>query len=477
MPDKNMVSPRLTILDQQQIQQVHHYSLQILSSVGVRVKSELARKLLTGAIGSNADQDDRFFIPSELVEWALKAAPATIAVYDREGSLAFELPGQTRFGIGVTDLYYQDPETSQTVPFARKHMAQAVRLGNALPSFDIISTVGVIQDVAPDVSDLFAALEMSVNTTKPLIILVSNENVFPAVLDLLEHLRGKLADRPSIIPYFNPITPLVINTGTVDKMRVAIERGLPVIYSNYGMAGATLPITPAGMLALLNAELLAGLVLGQLIKEGAPMILGSLPAYFNMQGKGSFYDSKSYLVDLAMAEMMNHYQLPHAGSSGSGVGWGADLITSGHQWMNHLVSCCGKVGLVPFVGDALGSMAFSPAIIVYANDIIQQVRRFRQGFVLDDATVAIEDIASVGPGGHFLLSELTFNEFRNAYHQSNIFEKLTFDSWKEKGCPRAEDSLKKYTQQMLRESQPPANHDDMMAQGEAFIKSFQLKSR
>lgn len=51
-------------------------------------------------------------------------------------------------------------------------------------------------------------------------------------------------------------------------------------------------------------------------------------------------------MDLAMAEMMNHYQLPHAGSSGSGVGWGADLITSGHQWMNHLVSCCGMVKLL-----------------------------------------------------------------------------------------------------------------------------------
>jgi trimethylamine--corrinoid protein Co-methyltransferase len=476
MSEKNIVRPRITVLDQQQIQQVHHYSMGILSSIGVRVESEFARKLMIGAIGSSAGRDDRVCIPSELVGWALNAAPSTITVYDRDGSSAFELPDQTRFGIGVTDLYYQDPETNQAVPFSREHMALSVRLGNAMTSFDIISTVGVIQDVAPDVSDLYAALEMTANTVKPLILLVSNEDIFPAVLDLMEHLRGEFIDRPSVIPYFNPITPLVINAGTVDKMRVAIERGLPIIYSNYGMAGATTPITPAGVLALLNAELLAGLVLGQLIKEGAPMILGSLPAYFNMQGKGSFYDPNSYLVDLAIAEMTNHYHLPHAGSSGSGVGWSADLITSGHQWMNHLVSCCGKVGLVPFVGDALGSMVFSPAIIVYANDIIQQVRRFRQGFVLEDAAVAMQDIAEVGPGGHFLLSDLTLNQFRNAYHQSDIFEKLTFDSWQEKGCPRAEDSLRSHTQQLLNECQPPANHDDLLAQGEAFIKSLQLNS-
>jgi trimethylamine--corrinoid protein Co-methyltransferase len=355
-------------------------------------------------------------------------------------------------------------------------MAQAVRMGNSLAGFDVISTMGVIQDVSPDVSDLYAALEMAANTVKPLVILISKESAFPDVLDLLKLLRGDIMEHPSILPYFNPITPLVINAGTAEKMRVAIERGLPFIYSNYSMAGATTPITPAGMLALLNAELLAGLVLGQLIKEGTPMILGSLPAYFNMQGKGSFYDPKSYLVDLAMAEMMHYYQLPHVGISGSGAGWGADLITSGHQWMNHLISCCGKVGLVPFVGDVLGSMVFSPALVAYANDIIQQVRRFRQGFVLDAVTAAVDDIVKVGPGGNYLLSDLTLDQFRNDCHQSNIFEKLTFDAWQDKGCPRAEDSLKKYTQRLLKECQPPVNHDDLIARGEAFIKSLKTNS-
>ena len=226
----------------------------------------------------------------------------------------------------ISDLYFQEPETDQVVPFERKHIEFSTRLGHSLPSFDVISTVGVLQDLSPEVSDLYATLEMTVNTTKPIIILISNENVFPAVLDLLENLHGNLSERPFVIPYFNPITPLVINTGTVDKMWAAIERKLPIIYSNYGMAGASTPITPAGTLALLNAELLAGLTLGQLIREGTPIILGSLPAYFDMKGAGSLYAPKSYLMDLGCAEMMAHYRIPHAGTSGSGQGWGADLI-------------------------------------------------------------------------------------------------------------------------------------------------------
>jgi trimethylamine--corrinoid protein Co-methyltransferase len=472
MNGANIIKPSLTVLDPGQIKQVHEYSLQILATTGVRVDSAKARQLFAQAIGPKAVDGDRVSIPSKLVEWALQVAPSSVDVYDRNGSIVFSLPDRARFGIGVTVLYFQDPETDAVVQFDRQHMLSSVRLGDALSSFDVISTTGIIQDVPPEASDLYATLEMTANTTKPLIILVSDESTFPAVLDLLEHLHGDLAARPSIIPYFNPITPLVINTGTVDKMFVAIERRLPFIYSNYGMAGASTPITPAGALALLNAELLAGLTLGQLIREGTAMILGTLPAYFDMKESKSFYDPKSYLIDLACAEMMAHYRLPHAGTSGSGQGWGADLIAGGHQWLNHLISCMGKVGLAPFVGDNLGSLVFSPKIIVYADEIIRQARLFAEGFVLDDAAVGLEEVAEVGPGGHFLMSNLTFKLCREAYYSSAIFDRLTLDKWQARDCPRVEDLLRAHTRQLMANCKPPNNHSDVVAKGEAFIKAF-----
>ena len=472
MKKANIVQPNLNTLDQQQIIKVHDYSLRILSTVGMRVDSSEARKRFAQAIGSQAVDGDRVRIPSDLVEWAIQAAPARIDIYDRKGMLTFRLPDQTRFGVGVTSLYYQEPETDAVVPFTRQHMETCVRLGNDLPSFDAISTVGIVQDVAPQVSDLYATLEMAANTAKPLIILISDENAFPLVMDLLEQLHGDLAPRPSIIPYLNPITPLVINKTTVDKMFVAIERGLPFIYANYGMAGASTPITPAGQLALMNAEVLAGLTLGQLIKEGTPMILGNHPACFDMQGNQSFYDPKSYLIDLACAEMMAHYNLPYSGTSGSGMGWGADLIAGGHQWFNHLISCLGKKGLAPFVGDVLGSQAFSPNLIVYANEVIQQARQFTEGFVIDDTNIGLEDIAQAGPGGNFLTSNLTLKFYRNARQGSHIFANLGIDEWQARGRPRAEDLLKGYTRQLLDESKPPENHSELLAQGESFIKSL-----
>lgn len=471
MARDDWVRPRLTLLDEAQKVRIHDDTLEILSSVGVRVDSERARRLFAESTSPTRVDGERVYIPAELIEWALGAAPTEIRVHDRRGNLAFSLPGQARFGIGVTALYCQDPATGNVEPFARKHMETMVRLGGALPSFDVISTVGIVQDVSPGESDLYATLEMVTNSTKPLVLLVSDASVFPRVLALIEHLHGDLAANPFVLPYFNPISPLVINRDTVDKMWHSIERGLPFLYSNYGMAGASTPITPAGALVQLNAELLAGLTLSQLIKEGTGLVLGSLPAFFDMKGMGSFYDPQSYLVDLACAEMMAHYGLPHCGTSGSGMGWGADLISSGHQWFNHLVSCAGVVGLAPFVGDNLGSKVFSPSIIVYADEVIEQARLFSRGFALDESAVGMDEIAQVGPGGSFLTTGLTLELFRHAYYSSSIFPKLTFESWQAQGTPTAESVLKQYTQVLLAGLEAPEDYAELQAQGQAFISA------
>ena len=86
------------------------------------------------------------------------------------------------------------------------------------------------------------------------------------------------------------------------------------------------------------------------LKEGSPVILGSLPASFDMKNAGSFYSPQTLLLNLACAEMMVSYEIPHCGTSGSGNGWGADLLAGTTLCMNHFSSCLGTAGMVPFVG-------------------------------------------------------------------------------------------------------------------------------
>jgi trimethylamine--corrinoid protein Co-methyltransferase len=103
------VQPILKVLTRDQIDSIHHYSLEILSRVGIRLESLRARKLFAKATGV-ADKNESVRIPAELVEWALGVAPSTVNIFDRCGNLRFQLGksrrSKTRFGIGVTNLYY-----------------------------------------------------------------------------------------------------------------------------------------------------------------------------------------------------------------------------------------------------------------------------------------------------------------------------------------------------------------------------------
>jgi trimethylamine--corrinoid protein Co-methyltransferase len=351
-------------------------------------------------------------------------------------------------------------------------MRQMVQLGQSMPLFDVVSTIGIIQDIPARDADLFAALEMISNTSKPLIMLISEEERFSDVIDLLEYLHGDLAEKPFVIPYFNPVTPLVLNQGTLEKMQESIVRGLPVIFSNYSLAGMSTPITPAGTLVLLLAELLAGLTVGQVIKEGAPMVLGILPAYLDLKTMVNFYDPQSMLLNLACAEMMAYYKLPHCGTSGSGTGWGPDLLSAETYWMNHLSSCLTKGGLAPFVGDTLTSKAFSPTNVVYVHEIIDQALRFAKGFSLEDDDIGLQEIIDIGPGGSFISSKLTRKYYRNAYYPSPIFPRLSLEKWEALGSPSAIQVLREQTIARLNQLTPPTDQQDLLERGEAYIRQL-----
>jgi trimethylamine--corrinoid protein Co-methyltransferase len=193
-------------------------------------------------------------------------------------------------------------------------------------------------------------------------------------------------------------------------------------------------------LKLWNRLLLVGLVFSQLIKPGTPIILGSLPAFFDMKTMVDFFDPQTMLLNLACAEMMANYHVPHAGTSGSTNGFGADLIASEALWINHLTSCLGKVGLAPFVGGSFGSKVFSPIMVVYANEVIEQSRQFAKGFVLDEETLALEEGKRFSESGNFISSHQTMRLFRDAYHTSNIFPRLSLEKWQELEHPEAMNS-------------------------------------
>jgi trimethylamine--corrinoid protein Co-methyltransferase len=289
------------------------------------------------------------------------------------------------------------------------------------------------------------------------------------VLELIEHCCGDLSSKPFILPYFNPITPLTFSEGASENIRIAVERDLPIILSSYGMVGASTPITMTDTFALLNAELLAGLTIAQVIKEGTPVILGPMPSFFDMRTMVTFYDPHSMLLNLAFAELMDHYHIPHCGISGSTTGWRPDIVSTGELMMNHLTSLMGKVGLVPFVGSLHDGKVFSPENMVHAHEIISKAIRFSSGFRLDESDSDLDEIEVVGPGGIFLAADRTLHLFRTSYQESPIYPHWSLETWMEKGRPNSATLLKNYTLELIHTLKPIDGFEKMIAEGEEFI--------
>ena len=282
------VRPRLQLLGPEQIIEIHRYSIQILELTGIKVESKSALQIFKKSDGVKV-KNDVAYISKQLIDHAIRQAPSNIEMFTREGKHAFHLGknqgNETHFGIGCTNTWFQDIESKQVEPFTRNHMRYSTKLGDLLENYALVSTLGIPSDVPVDKLDLYSTLDMYANTIKPLVLLILGEGAINKVFDLLYSLHGEISAKPFCIPYVNPITPLVLNATTTDKMIASIKYDLPLMYSNYGLYGATTPANEGGSLALLNAELLAGLVFSQLVKEGSKIILGSLPAAFNMIGQ------------------------------------------------------------------------------------------------------------------------------------------------------------------------------------------------
>ena len=469
------IRPKLNLLGPEQINEVHRYSIRILEDTGIKVESKTALEIYAKSDGVKI-KDDVVCIKGELIDHAIKQAPSNIEVFNKNGDSAFHLGknqgNETHFGIGCTNTWFQDIVGGEVELFTRKHMQHSTKLGDLLDNYAMVSTLGIPSDVVVEKVDLFSALDMYANTTKPLVLLISGEGAINDVFDLISTLHGDISTLPFCIPYVNPITPLVLNETTTDKMIASINHGLPIMYSNYSMYGGTSPVTEGGSLALLNAELLAGLAFSQLVKEGSEIILGSLPAAFNMASLGSHYTPTSYLLNLACAEMMSFYEIPHCGTSGSNNGRGADLLASGNLWLNHLSSCMGKVGCAPFVGGNFDSMAFSPATVVLSNQIIGEAKKYAKGFTLDEQSINLHEIDKVGHGGDYFTTEQTLATIQELGNPNALWSSLSLDAWKEQHMPTAEKELTQYTQELYSRSISASEESiDIIKKGEEYIES------
>lgn len=456
--DELYFKPQLRVINDAQIKQLHMASLEVLERVGIKLTHPKALDLLSSA-GARV-QKDRVRIPSWMVEDAIRKAPNRIVLGKRTGERTVYLErDKSYFGPSLDCIDYMDPETHERSRYVSKHVEVTAALCDALPSFDWCMTIGMADDVPPDIADRVVARNTMQFCEKPLVFCCKDTNSVSDIYDMALLLCGgkdKFDQAPTIVHYSEPISPLVYYDPAVDKVLFCAEKGIPLINFPAPQACGSAPATFAGTIVQASAESLSGLVMHQLANPGAPFIYGAFTTIMDMSTSVFSYGANELsLMTGALAQMAQHYQLPFFGTAGATDAKFCDAQAGAEAAFQCLSSAAIGSGLVHDCSSWMdhGNLV-SPEFMVLVNDIVDSVKNYMDGIPVTKETLALDVIEKVGPGGHYLQEKHTLEHFKKIKY-SSLFERMVYDNWEKQGAKKLGQRLQELTLEKMKHRPEP----------------------
>jgi trimethylamine---corrinoid protein Co-methyltransferase len=459
--------PAYRFLDAAQIERFHKATLEVLETVGVKVLHAEAREMLAGR-GCRVSGDDLVLIPARLVEEAIASAPARIVIHNRTGRPAMHLEGRnSHFGLGTDLAKTYDLRTGQLRQSCLADVATAARIADACEEIDFIASYALPYDSPANLVYIDAAKTELENSVKPIFFTAADRADLAVVHQMACAVAGgrqTLRQKPFLIHYSEPMSPLVHTHSGVAKLFYCADHLIPVMYIPGMMSGASAPVTLAGSIVQGNAEALSGVVLHQLRAPGAPIISGFGTSTLDMHTGTCIYGCPEYRLALsAAADLYHHYGIPVFGTAGASdanlldqqaaMEWGLSLLNDALNGINFIHD-------VGYLGQGLIG---HPAGIVICNEIIGYVRRMLRGIELDNAHLALEEIKRVGPKGHYLATRHTRQHHRSEHWRPRLANRSALDQWLENGGPSWGEEAVKRALEILQTHQPEPLGNDLQA--------------
>jgi trimethylamine--corrinoid protein Co-methyltransferase len=233
------------------------------------------------------------------------------------------------------------------------------------------------------------------------------------------------------------------------------EKRIPQICYGAPQAGSTGPASFAGSVVQGTAESLSGLVITQLVRQGAPFIYGAFATVMDMRTTIFSYGApEMILMGAALAQMAQYIKLPYFGTAGCSDAKLPDSQAAAEAALSCQSAALSGANLIHDCGLLDHGCLASPAYMVLVNEVLDMINQFVRGIKVDEETLAVDVIHSVGPGGHFMEEEHTLKYFRQVWY-SNLFDRSNYESWLEQGGRRFQERLREQTLLKLEHRQRP----------------------
>jgi len=442
------------------LKEVHQRSLELLETTGVRFYSERAREIWHGAGATIEGELVR--IPASLLEPALQKAPATFTLYARD-------PRHDKVIDGRHTYYSQDGCAALTVDFetgerrgsTKADVERMALISDYLEAVDIVSPTVSAAD-APAMGICLHELEACFRNSGKHVLTESVTDAREArgQIELGAALAGgkeRLRERPIFSNFVCTISPLTQDHGGIEAALEFAAAGVPVGMYPMATTGVTSPVTLAGTLPIVNAEVISALALLQIASPGAKVFYSGGPATIDLRtGAYTATSPEAIWLRTMVAKMAGFYGIPSIVGAGATSAKVPGAQAAWENTFSYVFPALAGASLLFGLGLLDGSNLLTYEQLILDAEIGAMLRRLLGGVDWSDEAFALDLIKELGAGGVYMDQQHTVKEMRRALSLPLISDRDSYDEWFDKGRHNRVQVARQKVREILANHQPPA---------------------
>lgn len=456
-----------------QLESIFAASLRVLAETGVDFLHPEAKKLWVEAGADLTDNRVRF--DAELIESLIAKAPSEFTMHSRNEAHNLRMGGDSVAFAAVASPPYVGDAAGGRREGNTADFENLLRLSQSLNSVHILGGYPVEPtDIHASVRHLHATRLMLTLTDKVphTYSLGGMRNI--DCLEMVRIARGvdhdTLNTQTSVHTIINASSPLRYDEPMLEGILQYSPRNQAVVITPFTLAGAMAPVTVAGALVQQNAEALAGIAFTQLVNPGSPVVYGGFTSNVDMKSGSPAFGTPEFMkAALVGGQLARHVGVPYRSSNVCAAN-AVDAQAGYESSFSLMGAILGGANLVMHgAGWMEGGLRASYEKMILDADLLQMVSVFLDPIVVDDASLAVEAIAEVGPGGHFFGVQHTQDRFRDAFYSPMISDWRNFESWEEAGSPTSEQHATRLAKAFLDTYEQPPMDDAVLAELDDFV--------
>jgi trimethylamine--corrinoid protein Co-methyltransferase len=474
MPIEYMRSGQYKVLSNENLDDIHNATLEILDEVGVRVEHQPALELMRDH-GCKVDFDKRIVqIPEHVLKKALSTAPSRFTLYGKKPEFDVKVDTQGVYTIGGSSALSVLDLDGNHRPATRHDLAELTRLQDALENLHVMHAIVIPQEIEQEGFDRILFSTVMKNTGRNYYSQGMGAQSIRDQVEMASIILGSIEEvkRKPIFTIVVCLTSPLTHAGIrVEELMESAKYNIPLYIEADAQPGATTPITIAGTLVEQSANILCGVALAQMVNPGTPCIYAIASGILDMVTTNySGGAPETTLLHSATAQVAHYYNLPFQG--GTGIDATIPDAQAGYERALQVLGCA--LSGVNFIHLSIGMieqmLLASYEQCVIDNEILGAALHIAKGVEVNSETLAVDVIKEVGPGGNYLAHDHTLKHFRKVGWFPKITNRKKWEDWmidggkdmRQRANERAREILAKHHPQYL--SDDVANELDKMAE-------------